>query len=159
LSDIRRFLECPLQGWARVMLRLREDDDGDESQRQDERFALGSPVETSLLRNVFLDSLQSDPGRSIPDTSESLYPARWRRLGRRGQRQVGLFVDVQAYRPSACLAGWPGSAAEGGLLTSGPFGVCRFGRADESERVERVEPPVIVDVLGQRVEVYGRTEI
>ena len=61
IREVRRFLECPLQGWARLMLRLREDDDGGEAERDDEPFATARFQETILLRDVFLDMLRAPP--------------------------------------------------------------------------------------------------
>jgi exodeoxyribonuclease V gamma subunit len=158
LSDIRRFLECPLQGWARVMLRLPEEE-ADDGQRQDERFASGPLIETGLLRSVFLASIQRGKASSGQELIESVYDAHCRRLANSGQMPVGLFGEVERRRHLACLAGWHRFARERGLLAAGPWGVWRFGRAEESERVERVEPAIHLDVMGQRVQLYGRTEV
>jgi exodeoxyribonuclease V gamma subunit len=165
LSDIRKFLECPLQGWARVMLRLREDDDEDESQRLDEHFVTGRMRESGLLRAVFLDALQDNCGGSSPDMFRSYYAKRAKLLAQQGFSPVGVFGDVEERRHLECLAGWHAFASETGLLAAGPFGVYRFGRAAESERVDRVGPAITLDMKlpdeaqPRRIELYGRTEI
>ncbi len=140
LSDIRRFLECPLQGWARVMLRLREDEDEDESQRLDEHFVTGRLGEIGLLRAVFLDALENNCEGSPPDTFKPYYDKHARLLARRGLLPVGLFREVEERRHLDSLAGWHQVAREQDLLKRGPFEVYRFGRAAESERVQRVGP-------------------
>jgi len=168
LSDIRKFLECPLQGWARVMLRLHEDEEEDESQRSDEHFVTGRLRATGLLRAVFLDAIQNNCEGSIPDAFKPYYHKRARILAHQGLMPAGLFGEVEERKHLDWLAGWHYSARQQDLLTAGPFGVYRFGRAAESERVERVEPTIMLDVplldaqAGPRtehVELYGRTEI
>jgi exodeoxyribonuclease V gamma subunit len=165
LSDVRKFLECPLQGWARVMLRLNEDDDEDESQRLDEHFVTGKLREIGLLRAVFLDAVQANCEGSSPDAFKPFYDRRAAILARQGLSPVGLFGEVEERRHLDCLAGWFQFARQGSLLRHGPFGVYRFGRAAEAERVERVGPAIILEVKlpgeaePRLVELYGRTEI
>jgi exodeoxyribonuclease V gamma subunit len=165
LSDIRRFLECPLQGWARVMRRLREDEDEDESQRLDEHFVTGRLRETGLLRAVFLDAVQSNCEGSSPDAFKPYYDKRAKLLAHQGLMPVGLFGEVEERRHLDWLAGWHRFASEKGLLRFGPFKVYRFGRAAESERVDRVSPaipfhvPLPDEAEPRRVGLYGRTEI
>src|SRR5262249_40488380 len=98
LSDIRKFLECPLQGWASVMLRLREDEDEDASQRLDEHFVTGRLREVGLLRTVFLDAVQNNCDGSIPDAFKPYYDKRARFLALQGRLPVGLFGEVEARR-------------------------------------------------------------
>ncbi|MGO9465304.1 MAG: exodeoxyribonuclease V subunit gamma [Isosphaeraceae bacterium] len=165
LSDIRKFLECPLQGWARVMLRLHEDEEEDESQRFDEHFVTGRLRETGLLRAVFLDAIQNNCEGSIPEAFQPFYRKRAQVLVHQGLLPVGLFGEVEKRKHLDWLAGWHHSASEQDLLRAGPFGVYRFGRAAEAERVERVEPTLMLDVKlpddaePWRVEIFGRTEI
>jgi exodeoxyribonuclease V gamma subunit len=165
MTDIRRFLECPLQGWARVMLRLREEDDEEETQREDEHFATGRLRETGLLRNVFLAGLQANGQGSSPEAFESLYAERAKLLARQGLLPVGLFGEVEKRRHIACLAGWQEWVEQKDLLRFRPFEVYRFGRAAESERVEQVKLAIPLEVklpgdaAPRRVELYGRTEI
>ena len=73
LSDIRQFLECPLQGWARLALRLREDEDEEEDLREDEHFVTGRLRETGLLRQAFLTAIQQERrgDRARPRSSPS----------------------------------------------------------------------------------------
>jgi len=165
LSDFRRFLECPLQGWARVTLRLREDEEEDETQRVDERFVTGRVGETGLLRAVFLDAIQNNCAESSPEAFKPYYEKRAQLLAHQGLMPVGIFGEIEECRHLDWLAGWHQFATQKRLLSAGPFGVYRFGRALESDRVERVGPAITLDVKlpdetePRRVELYGRTEI
>ena len=163
--DLRHFLECPLQGWARLMLRLREDEEEDEAAREDEPFETGRPRETALLREVFFDALGRNLQAVDPTTLKSLYEQRAELQARRGLIPIGLFGDVERRRHLACITDWHHAAQAGQLLEAGPFEIYRFGRAADFELVNQLQPPIVLDVpLGSsarpiRVELFGRTEI
>ncbi len=168
LRDIRRFLECPLQGWARLMLRLREDEDEDLAAREDEHFFTQPLSATVLLREVFFDLLNHRIDRADANLLETLYTSRAQILERQGLSPVGIFRDVERRRHLDCLAGWQASALKRGLADRGPFEVYRLGRAGENEHVAKLESPIILDVPSPgdptgsktlRVEIHGRTEI
>ena len=78
---------------------------------------------------------------------------------------VGLFGEVERRRHLASLNDWLRAAQAEKLLDAGPFEIHRFGRAAESDRVDQLQPPIVVDVplnggaRPLRVELYGRTEI
>jgi len=165
LSNIRQFLECPLQGWARFALRLREDEEDDEDLREDEPFVTGKLRETGLLRQVFLAAIQQGTVGDGPAAFEPIYDPLVESQARRGLAPVGLFGEVERRRHLDYLARWHETAREAGLLEAGPFGNWRFGRAAELDRSEWVENAIALEVpLPQaagltRVEVFGRTEI
>jgi exodeoxyribonuclease V gamma subunit len=165
LHDLLGFLKCPLQGWARRILRLREDDEDDETTREDEPFVTGRLGETMLLREVFFDAL----GRNIrPPAStdfDQLYALHAESRLRRGLMPIGLFGDAERHRHLAYLTGWHESARRRDLIDRAHFRVYRFGHAQEDERVDQIEGPIILDVpLGTparvvRVELHGRTNL
>jgi exodeoxyribonuclease V gamma subunit len=167
LRQVRQFLECPLQGWARLRLRLAEDDD-DSGDREDEPFATNRGTATVLLREVFFEALaggQLDGGWSA---LESLYQRRAEALARAGKMPVGLFREAERRRHQECLTSWATSARDQELLRHVPYRVRRFGRARESERVDDLGPPLPFDVplpgadgapKPFRVELHGRTGI
>ena len=168
LRHVRQFLECPLQGWARLMLQLREDEDGDSASREDEPFVTGRPYETVLLREVFLEALRGGALDGGWSALEPFYTTKAEALARSGVMPVGLFREADRRRHKTCLTAWAASTCERGLLGHGPFGVRRFGRAGENERVDELGPPILIDVplLGTdgttetvRVELHGRTQI
>lgn len=168
LSDLRQFLRCPLQGWARLMLRLREDEEEDEAARLDEPFATGRLSETGLLREVFFDAIRRDIRGNVSDAFATLYDSRAEWRARRGLMPVGLFGEAERRRHLAYLTGWHQAARQSELLGAGRFLIHRFGRAREDERVDRLESVIPLDVplpngsdgpRTVRVELFGRTEM
>ena len=170
LREIRRFLECPLQGWARLMLRLREDDREDLTAKEDEHFSTQTFAETGLLRDVFFDLLNHRLDRVDLKAILKAYEPRAEALLRQGQTPVGIFREVEQRRHLACLMEWQRSALNRGLAERLPFEIYRFGRAGEHEQVSRLERPIILNVpvrRGQgkgeeatvRVELHGSTEM
>ena len=163
--DLLGFLRCPLQGWARLMLRLRQDDDAAEETREDEPFVTGPLGETTLLREVFYDALGHDSRGPATDDFERLYALHIASRVRRGLIPIGLFGEAERRRHLACLANWNASARQRDLVGRRDIQVYRFGRASEDERVDRIESPIILDVpvigspLPVRVELHGRTEL
>jgi exodeoxyribonuclease V gamma subunit len=163
--DLLGFLKCPLQGWARLMLRLRQDDDEVEAVREDEPFVTAPLGETTLLREVFFDALGGDVRAPATDDFERLYALHIASRVRRGLIPIGLFGEAERRRHLACLANWSASARQRDLVGRRDFQVYRFGCASEDERVDRIENPIILDVpvIGSprpvRVELHGRTEL
>ncbi len=165
LSDLLAFLKCPLQGWARVMLRLHEDDEDEQAAREDEPFVLGRFGETKLLREVFFDAMSPDAPADAPADFEQLYALHIESRVQRGLMPVGLFGEAERRRHLACLDGWRESARQRDLLDRCKFRVYRFGHASEDERVDQLESPIILDVplangsQSVRVELFGRTDL
>ena len=73
--DLLAFLKCPLQGWARRMLELHEDDHLDEFTREDEPFVSGHMDEAIVLREAFLDAIRHDVSSNDTTAFESVYNA------------------------------------------------------------------------------------
>jgi len=168
LREIRQFLKCPLQGWSRLMLRLRENEDDGEADREDEPFATNRLHETRLLREVFHDALQRPRAELSATALATLYGHRAEVMARSGVMPVGLFRESDRRRHLACLDAWHRGAVDRGLLGRGPFRVQRFGRASEHERVDALRDaiPIEIKVPGSDgtsrsvcVEIHGRTEL
>ena len=83
LSALRQFLECPLQGSARFVLRLREDD-GDLLAREDEVFRASALDRAHLLRAAF---------RRGGD--RAAYDEAAHRFELKGTRPTGAFGDAE----------------------------------------------------------------
>jgi exodeoxyribonuclease V gamma subunit len=167
LADLRRFLECPLQGWAAAMLRLAEDEEVAEAEREDEPFTTGRLRETSLLRAVFLEGLKRGIAWHDRSALEALYKLHAEAYTRRGWTPIGLFGDAERQRHVACLSSWYEHARTHNLVAH-EFRVYRFGAAREAECVDRIEPAISLEVPLQgrpgesravRVDLVGRTEI
>ena len=168
LRHIRQFLECPLQGWARLMLGLREDEDGDPASREDEPFVTGRLPASILLREVFLNALDAGCLAGGWPALEPLYNLKAEALARSGVMPVGLFREADRRHHRTCLTAWAESAGGRHLPGHGPYGVRRFGRAGENERVDELGPYVLIDVPlvaadgtteTVPVELHGRTQI
>jgi exodeoxyribonuclease V gamma subunit len=163
--DLLAFLKCPLQGWAKLMLRLRQDNDDEDAVREDEPFVMERLGETNLLREVFFDVLGHADQTPNTGDFERLYALHAESRVRRGLIPIGLFGEAERQRHLAYLTGWSESARRRDLVGRSHFQVYRFGRASEAERVDRLECPIAVDVPMRpgfppvRVELHGRTEL
>lgn len=163
IRDLLAFLRCPLQGWARFALRLREDDTALVIAREDEPFVTGRVDETTMLREVFFDGLGKSAHDPTTDDFEQLYRVHAAARIRQGLIPIGLFGEAESRRHLECLSHWR-QTLEQQLPGSGSrLHVYRFGRASERERVDRLEHPIVLDVPvwqdapAVRVELHGRT--
>jgi exodeoxyribonuclease V gamma subunit len=167
IRALRRFLECPLQGWARLRLRLREEEYEDEVARADESFVTEPRERAVLLREVFFDALCDSHGSGKPPDFDAQYEHQAALLELQGVLPTGLFNDIQRKAHREILLNWYDNLKAVGLAERGPFEVWRFGRAEEQARVQ-VRPPIVLDVnlpadrgnpRQVRVELYGKTEM
>ena len=99
LSVLRRFLECPMQGWASAMLGLTEIEE-DQADQEEEDFEINRLTETMILNDVFYNaaSTGSDP--------EKLYREKSTRLRLAGQVPVGSLGRVIEKRHLGIIEGW-----------------------------------------------------
>jgi exodeoxyribonuclease V gamma subunit len=152
-----KFLEFPLQGWARFRVGLDEVEEDDEMAREDEPFETPRREETLLLRAVLLEAR----GRSLREAYDDV--VRDREL--RGIGPSGVFAHGERESHLAILAGWAGQLESAGVPLD-VIEVHRFGPAGEHAQADRVHDPVvldmdIVDSAGVmrlvRAEIGGRT--
>lgn len=144
------FLESPLSGWARVVLRIDDDEREDPFSREDERFGTSAMIRDQALRDVFYESLRA------PDVDlEALYHRRADHLELLGDLPTGVFGASERKRHLATLEHWRRELRR--ARGRGPIDPIRFGRANEHETVRRAEPPILLEVRGQQIELYGST--
>lgn len=154
LAALRRFLECPLQGSARFLLGMREDDDEDLTARTDEPFATPGLEAITLLREIFLEAART--GEAL----ERAYDARVQRERLSGVMPTGPFAAAERAAHLAMLAAWRETldAVAPGAVPR----IVRFGQAEEHARVDALHDPIVLPVEAGgrrlRVELYGRTE-
>lgn len=152
LSALRRFLECPMQGWASTMLGLTELEE-DLADREEEDFEVGRLLETVLLREVFLAAAAGglDP--------EELYRKRSARLRLAGQVPVGTLGQVTEKRHLDILAGWQSL-----LVTLPGIEYIYTNRAANRSRLQRIRlgrssrqcsSEKVLDPLALNVELAG----
>ncbi len=100
LYAILKFLEFPLQGWARFRVGLDEVDDDDPTTREDEPFETDARREVLFLREVLLDAA----ARGCP--IEQAYDEAVRGRELRGSGPSGLFARGERGPHLATLDAW-----------------------------------------------------
>ncbi len=143
-----RFLSDPLQAWARAVLRLRDDDDGDLMMLEDEPFSVDPAGRAALLRGAFGSFLRAGGDRGGGDGLARAYDEEWERLGRAGLAPVGLFSEAERAQHYQTLEAWHSAAAE-----ACPAGVPRaaaphIGGASEGETPHRTLPALVLRPCG-----------
>jgi exodeoxyribonuclease V gamma subunit len=154
-----KFLEMPLQGWARFRLGLDELEEDDVLARDCEPFETDYREETLLLREVLFGAARR--GEPLEVTYDAL--VRDREL--RGLGPTGVFAQGERADHLRALEQWKAALVEHDV----PFDAIelhRFGRAGEHAHANAVHEPVVVDVdvvdaggvqRHVRAEIAGRT--
>ncbi|MBI5547607.1 MAG: exodeoxyribonuclease V subunit gamma, partial [Deltaproteobacteria bacterium] len=151
LSDLKRFLQCPLQGAARFLLRLEEDEEG-RALLEDEPFEGGRREQMAGQRHVFREWLRQKGSSDFEKLAEDWASPRI---------AAGLL-------PAGYL--WE---LEKGSLVSGPqvwqelleqtehrfegLAVHGFGPAGELAQVDRKHDPICLEADGLAMEIVGTT--
>jgi exodeoxyribonuclease V gamma subunit len=156
LAALRKFLECPLQGSARYVLRLWGDEEQDVLARENEPFGLTILEDIVFLREVFGEAMRR--GARVRDVYDER--AALRELC--GRRPTAVFDEVLREVHSRDLACWKTLYDAIPGRTDGPFEPVRFGRAEEHADVYRIEDAIGLDVelpggRRARVSLSGRT--
>lgn len=163
LADLRRFLECPLQASARVLLPV--GDDGDAAAEAEAALREQEPLDEVRLETVpFLRTLCAEalaaPGPADDRALAEAYDraAEVKRLG--GALPDGLFGRALRERHLALVRCWRDGVlqATGGLVAAP--GYLWLGAAPEHRRDVTLRPPLSVPLAdGTSVTVGGRTEL
>ena len=162
--DIRSFLECPLQGSARFLLRLDDDDDEDLYAKESEIFETSGIARMTLLRDVFMEKLGREHQERRPLDFDDIYDVRARYFELEGLVPTGPFYRAARQRHLKLLQLWQENLTRLGLGRSPKMEVRRFGRLREHEFVDVASRPFTLNVdLGLDapvpVEISGRTEV
>ena len=104
-SGLRDFLASPLQGWAKAVLRLRQEDE-DPDRMQEEPAVMSRMEEVVLLRDAFW---AAHCAKKEPETA---YARGRRPLERAGAAPLGLFSRQETERHLQTLAAWRGLVPE-----------------------------------------------
>ena len=163
LFDLRSFLECPLQGSARFLLRL---DEGDEDlfSKDSELFEPSQRARMMLLRDIFLEKLGREHRERRPLDFDDLYDVHARYFELQGMLPTGPFYTAARQRHLKLLETWQDNLPLLGLGRSPLMEVMRFGRPREHDIVDVAHRPFSLPVTlsdGRCVEVElsGRTEV
>lgn len=136
-AALRRFLESPLQGWARAALHLTDDDEHHGPAAADEPFAPSSRVEATVLRGALNAHLLE--GAGLGDAYRVLAEAE----AARGQWPLGIVAEMWAERHREVLQRWVAAAGE--LVDAeGALRRIRFGAATEETPGVEAAPAVVV---------------
>ena len=159
LHALVKFLEFPLQGWARLRLGLDEREEDDPMDREDEPFETDVRRETVFLREVLLDAV------ARRCTLEEAYDGAVRGRELRGAGPSGVFAQGERASHLETLGSWRDELRACGESID-DLEVYRFGRAGEHARagkgfdavaldVDVIDPGGVQRVF--RVEIGGRT--
>ena len=163
LAALRRFLECPLQGWARHQLGIREEDPEDAVRRNDETFSTSPREKARVLRGVFLEAWNAGP----PSHGNTLFTGPYERAmdyrELKGLSPSGLFRHAEKEAHLPVLEGWMAQLKGLGLTEHEQLRLYRFGRAEERAAADAVFGPIVVGMGGAdssaaRAELHGTTE-
>lgn len=154
LGAVQRFLESPLQGWARYVLGLVEDTRNALDEEADEPLSMSRYARASLLRRAFWD------GGGDPDAVEAAYREGYRRQVLQNQAPVGVFAEVRQQHDLEVLGTWHDNLAPFELGDLARWRIVRLGRGLEFSRIDDALPPIKLDVPlagGKRraVELHG----
>jgi exodeoxyribonuclease V gamma subunit len=132
-ASLRRFLECPLQGYAQYALGL-DEAEVDVLAVEDEPFSTTLPRAVGQLRSWIAE----------------VHARRVGVLEQRGKAPTGIFADVEQQTHRAWLRTWYEAARK--LLGDGVRAeVIRFGVGEEHGYQQKIEPLIPIDVpLGKQ---------
>lgn len=99
IEAIRRFLECPIQGHARLV--IGQDQDEVDAAAEDEPFEAGRLERDRVLEEVFLDALDHDDA-----AIDALYDARVARSAARGAWPIGTLASLRRDVDRRDLLAW-----------------------------------------------------
>jgi exodeoxyribonuclease V gamma subunit len=160
LYAIVKFLEFPLQGWARFRLGLDEAEEEDVMAREDEPFETSYLEETTFLRSVLLESSAAGIGAA------EAYDHAVEQRELRGSGPTGAFARGERASHLSTLETWREEVTKRGIPLE-DIELHRFGRAGELARADQVHDAVAIDVDVEdahgvmrvvRVDVAGRTQ-
>ncbi|HEV8238385.1 MAG TPA: exodeoxyribonuclease V subunit gamma [Thermoanaerobaculia bacterium] len=149
LRMLRRFLECPLQSSAEVLLGVQRDDDEDPATVEDESLASGRRDETTLLGDSLARAL-----REGSDARE-VYARIARRRELAGAAPTGPLGEIERQLHRELLAGW--QKLLGPLADRGRGERLRAGSAGEREDVDVILPAL--ELAAPAVVLQGRSEL
>jgi exodeoxyribonuclease V gamma subunit len=137
LYAIVKFLEFPLQAWARFSLGLDEREEEDAAAREHELFETDFRDETLFLRRVLL-------GARTGKTLHQAYDEAARERELRGSGPSGVFARAERSDHLRVLRIWGAELAARGIAMEG-VEVHRFGRGGEASQADCVHEALVLD--------------
>ncbi|MEN9796847.1 MAG: hypothetical protein RL653_543 [Pseudomonadota bacterium] len=170
LDALRRFLECPVDGYARFAFRMSPLGE-DRSRMEDEPFDLPFLEANGLLPLLVEEVMFSGDVARLAQDEQALFAfvhaaqaREWAKLAARGQVPLGRLSQVQQEH-NAWNAVYTAQRVLGltGEAPPGKPDICRFGRPEKPTERGTLRPslPLAVQVGAQewKVELVGRTRL
>ncbi|MBF0286663.1 MAG: exodeoxyribonuclease V subunit gamma [SAR324 cluster bacterium] len=166
-SQIRAFLECPLQSTARRKLGIMEEDEEDRSELIDEPFETPFLQENVLLKTVFAHAVE----KKNPDWA-TLYEKHAEIFELQGKMPTGEFKEWNRTRHLRQLEGWQENLQQAmapqqswSKLVEGAQ-IFRFGRPLEGEKyfeTQTIFSPISLEIQrltgkSVKIELQGNTQ-
>ncbi|MBA2661519.1 MAG: exodeoxyribonuclease V subunit gamma, partial [Bradymonadaceae bacterium] len=156
--QVRRFLECPLQASANLVVGLRDIEEEDLFAIENEVFETGSWPQTLLLRDVFLRHVAAHSPRRGQPLSQ-IYDERARYLELQGVLPTGLFQSAERHRHVEMLETWVKNMQAFGFAPGGPLEILRFGRAAEQVIADEIYDSIILELPQIRLPSGARRDV
>jgi exodeoxyribonuclease V gamma subunit len=166
-SQLRQFLESPLQSSARWILGLRSDDDQDLLDVEDEVFESSYVDSLMLARDVFLETITSRAPSESPDFLP-IYQQKARYLELRGELPTGPFHQGEQKKHLELLETWHDNLEVLSVPGDAPLEIKRIGRGRRDIRIDEIWDSVSFEIelasgdesprKDVRVELFGETE-
>ncbi|AKF11125.1 exodeoxyribonuclease V subunit gamma [Sandaracinus amylolyticus] len=150
IEAIRRFLECPIQGHARLV--IGQDQDDVDAAAEDEPFEVARTERDRVLEEVFLAALERDDAEI-----DAIYRTRIAQSAARGAWPIGVLATLRREEDRRDLLAWRRGYARFPAGTR--IHRVRFGAtvARGEVVIERPHEPVLVPLGSDHVEVIGAT--
>lgn len=148
LVELRRFLECPLQGAARFVLRLREEQE-DLFDVEDERLTIALAAAARRAVEDVAEGRASDVEVAAADE-----------VSRRelvGAVATGPLAEHARLAEAARARLWLGNLDTFDLPSIERFEIVRFGRAPRDAPSRLTRPPIAVGDAHERISIVGET--
>ena len=160
IRDLRNFLQCPLQGAARVLLGIYTEDDEDLLDAEHEPFEGDFLTRLTLLRQS-LNSALAD-GDLSPHSLESAFDQQARTARLAGRLPAGVFYDAERNKCLETLRCYASALTDDNPF-DGRLQRIRFGGARRRETVDELRNPLqlTVDVADRTidVELHGSVDL
>ena len=160
LHQLRRFLQCPLQGAARVVLGLYDEDDEDVLDAEHEPFEADFLTRLAVVRRVLESCLRA--GDLSQKHLEATFDEVVRAAEMAGELPAGIFFEAEREKCARLLGNYA-SALEEEIDVERGLRAIRFGAALSGDGHDEIVDPLQLDVEAGgkmfHVELHGTVQL